>query len=154
MPGRETRVFRPGRQLEFCYPTTRNVKRMPDAPRRRRELRIEAVRDLLNEPLTASEFLQFPYLNRSRWLASGIDETIGEHRSFYLGSSDEYASPGVLRLVTWCNEEKKITDIICREFYPTISDRKLMIRLLKRWDEIPHGDEELRVTSCDMRILT
>lgn len=144
----------PGEYLEISYPVDTHVRRFDVVPRRRRHITIHRVRDLVSDPLTVEEFLRRPFVRRSRWLAFAKDNELEQWRQFYLGSTEEFASPGNLRLALYEPGGSRPKEILGREFRPTVFDRKLMMRLLRRWNHQDHGDLQLRICCDDLRLVS
>ena len=144
----------PGTFLEFSYPTRTHVREFPAAPRRRRKLAVHRVRDLVREPLTVDEFLRRPFTMRSRWLVIGQDADLGQWRQFYLGSAEEFRSPGGLRVALYEPRGTRPREILTREFAPTVADRKAMVRTLMQWSEKDYGKYQLRICCDDLRLVS
>ena len=146
-------MIEPGTHLRIHYPTQTHVRHFFDAPRELRSITVRNVRDLVRQPLTPDEFLQRPFVMRSRWLVKGYDNILHQWRQFYLGSSEEFAAPGSLRLALYEPSSTKPAELLGREFNPTVFDRKLMIRLIRRWHSRVEGELQLRVCCDDLRII-
>ena len=146
-------MIAPGSKIEIHYPTSTHVRWLGQVPRTRREIEVVRVRDLLSEPLTLDEFLRRPFVHRSRWLALAKDYGLREWRQFYVGSSQEFQAPGTMRLAIYQPGEGKPSQLLGREFLPTVHDRKLMIRLIRRWKSQDHGELQLRVCCDDLRLI-
>ncbi|MGB7326176.1 MAG: hypothetical protein WBD31_14985 [Rubripirellula sp.] len=146
-------MVEPGSYLEFSYPTNRHVRNFEAVPRRLRKIEVKRVRDLVHDPLTINEFARRPYVMRSRWLVTGIDLDVGEWRQFYLGSSDEYRAPGNLRIALYRPGDTMPHEILGREFLPTVLDRRVMLRLIRRWHDRDLGQMHLRICCDNFRIV-
>ncbi|MEO1529546.1 MAG: hypothetical protein AAFX06_29330 [Planctomycetota bacterium] len=143
----------PGTQITLTYPIQTHVAKIRHSPRQLRKLRIEKIRDLLAEPLTADEFMRRPFTNRSRWLALARDQQSGKWRQFYLGSADEFRSPATLQLLVVDPAGEGVVCTIGRLFEPNVRDRQLIVRLIERWNNQDHGDYELRIACADVRLV-
>ncbi|QDT07960.1 hypothetical protein K227x_63900 [Rubripirellula lacrimiformis] len=146
-------MVEPGTYLEFSYPINRHVRLFEVVPRRLRKIEVKRVRDLVREPLTINEFARRPYVMRSRWLIAGIDLDVGQWRQFYLGSSDEFRAPGNLRIALYRPGDTCPTEILGREFLPTVFDRRVMLRLIRRWNDRDLGQMDLRIVCDNFRIV-
>ncbi|MFG0261003.1 MAG: hypothetical protein ACF788_01235 [Novipirellula sp. JB048] len=156
-------MFERGREITLAYPQSTHVLRVASAPRRERNLIVHSVRDLVESPLTPSEFLRRPYVARSRWLVKCWDQELQEFRQFYPGSTREFAAPGTLRLALYQPGEARPREFIGHQFEPSVIDRREMVRLVVRWmadrerdrreglDE--HAATELRIVASDMRLI-
>lgn len=140
--------------MDIHYPVHTHVRLFEASPRKLRHIQVCRVQDLVRQPLTIDEFLHRPFLMRSRWLAKAWDAELKAWRQFYLGSSQEYAAPGQLRLALYELGGTWPVELLGREFNPNVYDRKLMMRLFRRWSEKNHRSLELRVLCDDMRIVT
>ena len=86
----------------------------------------------------------------SRYLLFGV---VGNHyRKFYAGVSEEFYCDSPLRLGLYGTEPRPL-DIVGREFHNDPRERKLMMRLLERWQGKSFGDRELRVFADDFRLV-
>ncbi len=143
----------PEQYLELTYPANTHVREFENARRQLRKLTIRRIRDLTRDPLTINEFLRRPYTMRSRWLIRAFDHDLKSWRQFYLGSSTEFAAPGQLRIAFYRPDGTSMEKLLGREFNPTVRDRKLMMRLLRRWANKDHGDLQLRISCDDLRLF-
>lgn len=145
-------MFSRGDEVEISYPVRTHVRLWRPDETRRRQLIIHDVRDLLADPLSVEDFLRRPYLLRSRWLAKAFEPEPGRWRQFYLGSSKEYAAPGVLRVGLYEPGEIKPVRVYGRDFQPTLEDRRALVKALRQWSRHDFGEAKLRVFASDLRI--
>ncbi len=111
------------------------------------------MRDLVENLLTPAEFLRRPMTKRSRWLITGFDEEIGCNRQFYLGSSAEYRSPGLLRVALYEPGGRRPAYAISRPFGETRAERTLMATAVASWSQRDLEDLELRIYDDDLKLL-
>lgn len=142
----------PETRLRIRYPATNHVGF--DPPLLRRAVLVRRVRDLVREPLSIEEFLRRPFIRRSRWLLSGVDEESGKCRQFYLGSSLEFRSPGLVRVALYEPAGNRPYEILTRGFEPTPEDRKKLMRVLRAWSAKDVGELQICVYSDDMRLVS
>jgi len=147
-------MFESGTYLEISYPVSTHVRHLPEVPRRVRKITVRHARDLVRYPLTVNEFLRRPFVARSRWLISAWDNDIRQFRQFYLGSTDEFFAPGRLRLALYEPDGFVPKQIICREFQPTVVDRRNLIRLVRDWNQADHEGLVLRILADDFRVVS
>ncbi len=140
-----------GQRVEFSYPVCNTILKISDYQRRRVEVR--SVRDLVREPLTPAEFLRRPFLHRSRWMITGVETDTGRWRRFYLGASQEFFSPGVLRIGLYAPGEIKPRCLLGPEFQPTLSHRRQLMRILAMLLEQEMDDLYVRVLAADLRLM-
>lgn len=145
-------MIEPRTKLTIHYPTQANVRL--DCPMRPRNITVSSVRDLVADPLTAAEFCARPYVRRSRWLARAFDHDLNEWRNFYLGCTAEFAAPSVMRAGIFDSESGKLLRLVSRQFEPTVSDRRLLRRMLTVWEKDIGEGERLGVFATDMRLIT
>jgi hypothetical protein len=143
-----------GREITLHYPTTTHVRHTFDAAVKRRRIMIESIRDLVQDPLTMAEFLERPYVRRSRLLASAIDCDTGERRKFYLGNCAESFVPSQLKVGLYDPGATRPSEILFRPIEPTVHDRQLLIRALRIWSETRGCDVSgLRIFADDLRLV-
>jgi hypothetical protein len=142
-------MFDTGQYVELVYPTVTNVLHIHDAPRKLRQLRVHRVRDLLRQPLTVAEFARRPYVARSRWLVLATEQAGKPPKQFYVGSSDNYRAPDVLRLGLY--DEEGLAMLIGRQFEPTLTDRGALLRLAMR-EADKHDGYTLGIFAGDLRL--
>lgn len=145
-------MFSPGQQIELLYPVSTDVSQIESAARKLRQLYVHRVRDLVEEPLSISEFIRRPYVARSRWLvlASEVD---GERpKQFYVGTADNYRAPGSLQLALYRTDDKRPHALISRQFEPTVRDRLALLKLLQRIADCK-TDVEPKIVATDTRVL-
>lgn len=141
----------PGDRLSIAYPDSTVVESNPIY--QTREIRVISVRDLHAVPLTPAEYLRRPLVRRSRWLLSAWDLSAQDVRQFYLGSSRDSASPGLVRLALYEQDSPKPYHILDRVYRETRRDRMVLAKMLAR-EVIPHQTEsglQLRVIAHDVR---
>lgn len=126
--------IQPGDRLQIAYPKTTDVRRIRTSRRVKRSIVIQDVRDLSTKPLTATEFLRRPYCHRGRWLVRATDVRKRKDRKFYLGVTQEFASPALLRIGVVAHGEAEPTTHIGGYFTSDQADRDLMVRLINRWN--------------------
>lgn len=139
-----------GKTLRLTYPQSTHLLATVKT-RRVRTLTVHKVVDLVTNPLTVDEFLNRPFIRRSRFRIRAFDHTKRKHRQFYLGSSVEFSAPGNLRIALYRPDKATPHQILFREFAPTPDDRRMMIRLLRRGIDIPEG-MQLRICCDDFSI--
>lgn len=71
-----------GEVIEFLYPKKNHFGTR--AVLRKRRVKVEAVRDLTEEPLELADIVRRPLVRRGMVLVTGIDQEKKERRSFYL----------------------------------------------------------------------
>ncbi len=143
-------IIEPGATIELTYPDVTLVEALAQFHRRR--IRVHSIRDLVANPLTPHEYLRRPKLRRSRWLICGYDLERLAWRKFYVGSSREYAAPGMLRVALYRPGESRPADVISREFGPTARERLILARVLLKWYERDLGPLQLRVIADDLAV--
>lgn len=136
-------MYAPDTQIELTYPESTQVESKTTF--RKRRIQIREVRDLIRQPLTPEEYLRRPLTHRSRYLLTAFDRDCEQWRQFYLGSSQEHATNGRLRIALYRAGAAEPTKIISRSFEPTRRDRIMLARTLKELREKSHGGLELRV---------
>lgn len=142
-------MIEPGQRLNFHYPTNTNVESIYEL--RHRSVIIEYIRDLVADPLTPAEYLRKPMVRRSRCLIQTRDQETGQWRKFYLGTSQEYHTPGLLRLGLYEPGCAKPWRIISGQYEQTRQDRILLSKLIQRIIVQDLGELELRVIADDLR---
>lgn len=147
-------MVEPGTLIEFHYPVTTHVRWLGEAPQTIRYVLVKRVRDLVVEPLTLREYLQRPFVIRSRWLITGVDQCCQRYRQFYLGCSPEFSSPSQLRIALYSAESARPQRILHRPFEPTLRDRKELMRLAESLrDNDTQADLQLRIFADDLRLV-
>lgn len=136
-----------GKEVELTYPISTHLRFYRPDEMRRREIRILTVRDLVTDPLTLAEFNRRPWLMRSRWLARAFEPATGQYRQFYVGSSQEYQSPGVLRVAIYEHGAMRPDRFLGRAFKPTIEDRRVLIAAIREWSKHRHTLGSLRIVA-------
>jgi hypothetical protein len=145
-------MFEIGECIEFSYPTSTDVKSIESATRRLRRVQVKKIRDLVRDPLTTEEFIQRPFVSRSRWLIRGLDLDLQVWRQFYLGSTLEFAAPGSLRLAWYETGGTKPLEFVGGDFEPSVIERRRLMRVLQKLNEKQHiQGKELRVVATDLR---
>lgn len=124
-------LITPSTKLEFSYPNSTNIGTTQTY--QKREIQIQFVRDLVNEPLTPIEFFNRPMLMRSRFLISAMDLGLNKPRQFYMGNSLEYETDGSLLIGIYANQGQPPIDIVDLEFGPTKRERIVLANVLRRW---------------------
>lgn len=145
-------MFEPGSKIELVYPTITHVLRVYSAPCKLRQLYVHRVRDLVAEPLTVAEFMRRPYVARSRWLILASEWAGEPPRQFYVGSSDNYRAPGMLRLALYEPGQDRPASLLGRQFEPTVADRRALLKLAMR-EADKHEGFELRITAVDLKLF-
>jgi hypothetical protein len=148
--------LQPGSQLTIHYPRIRHILYCDRSPMVARSIIVREVVDLVEKPLTPEEFLRRPYLRRGRWLVKAI-ESIGQKqrfRQFYLANSAEFRRHGGMRLALYEPGKRLPVEIISEEFLPTVVERKMLIRLVKKLKDADFGGLQLRIVADDFRILS
>jgi len=146
-------MFSRGDEVEISYPVRTHVRLWRPDETRRRQLIIHDIRDLLTEPLSVQDFMRRPYLLRSRWLAKAFEPSHRRWRQFYLGSSREYAAPGILQVGLYEPGATKPSKVFGRQFQPTPEDRRLLVKALRQWSRHDFGEAELRILANDLRVI-
>lgn len=134
--------------IKLYYPRQNIVGKSPDW-----QLRLFScwsVRDLVTHPLTPEEYLTRPLIRRSRFLLNGQD-SLGQWRKFYQGSSRENWNEADLRLALYRNQKR--VRLLTRPFEPTVRDRILLARVVGRWSSYDFDDMQLRITCDDLRVV-
>jgi hypothetical protein len=141
-----------GKEVEISYPISTHLRFFDPDQSERRSIRILSVRDLLTDPLTLAEFNRRPWLMRSRWLATAFEPSRGQYRQFYVGSSREYRSPGVLRVAIYEHGSTRPDKFLGRAFQPTIEDRRVLIAAIREWSKHRHVLGSLRIVADGLGI--
>lgn len=144
-------MLEPGSKIELTYPTQTLVESLEHL--RRRRIHVVRVRDLVADPLTPAEFLRRPLTQRSRWLITGFDDASQEYRQFYLGSSLEYRSPGVLKIALYEPGGHRPAYAISRPFGPSKRDRIRMAQIVASLSQRHIEELELRIYADDLQIF-
>ncbi len=121
-------MLSPGQVVTLTYPDSTLIESV--AVLRDRHVRVIKIRDLVAHPLTPAEYLRRPLIRRSRYLITAWDHTTQSVRQFYLGSSREFASEGLLRVALYRPGDRLPYDVIGRAFGPTRLERRLLRRCL------------------------
>lgn len=141
-----------GKEVAITYPRCTHVRLWNPADVERREILVHSVRDLVTDPLSLAEFMRRPWLSRSRWLVKAFEPSRNQWRQFYLGSSSEFQSPGVLRVGLYENGATRPSKIYGRPFQPTPEDRRVLIAAVKEWGKHEFREASLRIFADDLRI--
>jgi len=144
-------MFTPGTEIEISYPESTLIDAVSKL--RRRRIHVTKIRDLVAEPLTPQEFLARPFIRRSRWLISGIDLDSHQRRQFYLGSSAEHESPGILRVGLYAPGDRRPRWPFPLQFTETRRDRLMLAKAIDAWLSRDLADLSLRVFVDDFRIV-
>lgn len=144
-------MIEPGKRLELTYPDRTLVDSLDHL--RRRNIQVVRTRDLISHPLEPAEFLRRPLTFRSRWLITGFDQDLGQFRQFYLGSSVEYRSAGVLKVALYERGANRPAYAISRPFGPSRRERILMAKAVASWSQRDLEDLDLRIYCDDMRLV-
>lgn len=144
--------FDPGTEVEISYPESTHVHHWRPDRVQRREIVIHGVRDLVTDPLTVAEFMRRPFLLRSRWLVRAFEPRRNHWRQFYLGSTREFALPGLLRVGLFEPGADRPTWLHDRQFGATVADRRALVELLKQWGRIDFGQARLGIFADDPEI--
>ena len=140
-----------GSRIELSYPDSTLVESLTRL--RRRRVRVCGVRDLLREPLTPEEFCRRPFIRRSRWLVTGYDLDRRQYRQFYLGSSGEYRSRGLLRVALYEPGADRPAWPFPRAFGDTRAERALLVHALREWSRRDLADLQLRIYADDLAVF-
>lgn len=153
-PGR-AKMLKNLQTIRIHYPNETRIDLIDDSIRQKLDLTVVSVRDLVRKPLTAAEFLADPFARQSRWMITAIDLFSDDQtpKNYYLGASDEYASPGCIRLALYEPGDTTPAVILCREINPTMADRMELIRTVTDWNEEDHPGFELRIVADDLRVV-
>jgi hypothetical protein len=140
-----------GTELTIHYPTITHVRHLVEAPRKPRRIIVRSIRDMVAVPLTIKEYLQRPFVARSRYLVFAHEVDTSSFRQFYLGSSQEFASPGMLR-IGYSERKPSQPRFIARPFGATLQERKLLMRYISQrpveeWESLRIFVDDLRVVS-------
>lgn len=141
-----------GKEIAITYPRCTHVRLWQPGDEQRREIVIHSIRDLVTDPLSLAEFMRRPWLIRSRHLIKAYEPTTNQWRQFYLGSSREYQSPGILRIGLYEPGAARPVKIYGRPFQATPEDRRILIQTVKDWSKLDFGDANLRVFADDLRV--
>lgn len=145
-------MYEPGERVVLKYPKVNHVAFAPEYVER--SVCIYRIRDLVSEPLSIEEYCRRPYVRRSRWMLSGVDQANGEWRQFYAGSILGRESPGLLRVGLFIPGEKAPWRILTDPIGPTPQERTALARWLRRWSmEKKLGDFKLGVFCDDLRLV-
>ncbi|TWU37227.1 hypothetical protein [Novipirellula artificiosorum] len=144
-------MFERNDRIEFHYPITTHVRYFTSQiAMRPRRLVVYQLRDLVAEPLTPIEYLNRPYVRRSRWLVRGTETGKDHPQQFYLGCSPEFRAPSQLRVALYRPDAIRPSKLLLRPFGPTVHDRDA----LRRWIHRHHDDDfdglELRIFADDL----
>jgi len=145
-------TFEPGTEVEISYPESTHVLHWRPDRCRRRDIIIHHVRDLVTDPLTVAEFMRRPFLLRSRWLVRALEPQRNQWRQFYLGSTREFALPGLLRVGLFEPQAERPSWLHDRRFGATLSDRRALVELVKHWGRIDFGQAKLGIFADDPEI--
>ncbi|MEL7337648.1 MAG: hypothetical protein AAFN70_15760 [Planctomycetota bacterium] len=111
------------------------------------------MRDLVAKPLTIADFRKRPYILRSRWLVYAWEEKTRKELKFYLGSSDEFESPGTLAVAKLDSTTPRPNlSIVGDIFDETIQARKEMLRMIEELEAKDRLDR-YGIIAPDMRLL-
>lgn len=143
-----------GDELCIDYPKTTDLRIYRSSPLSQRRLIVHSIRDLVRDPLSVDEFLRRPYILRSRYLIRGVDSVTGQYRQFYLGSSEQFRSAGVLRIGLYLPDANRADRLLARGFQPTLKDRAMLATLLREWQAMDFGDSTLRIFADDLRLVS
>jgi len=145
-------MFSISERIELDYPLDTNVLRVSASEWRRRYLRVLRVRDLIKEPLTVSEFLDRPLLERSRWLITAKDVHTGTVRRYYPGTARNINLVGSLQLALYEPDGTMPAKFLTKPFGATYEERMILARLAKSFEpQTPRG-LLLRVTSHELKL--
>jgi hypothetical protein len=144
-------MYTPGSRIELSYPESTLIDAVTRL--RRRRIEVNHVRDLVCDPLTPEEFLRRPLIRRSRWLVTGIDLETMRVRQFYLGSSKQHRSSGILRVGLYAPGDRRPSWPFPLEFNESRRDRELLARAIETWSTRELGELSLRVYAHDFRII-
>jgi hypothetical protein len=142
--------FCQGKEIEFSYPVSTHVRFFRPDQYRDRQIVVHDVRDLVTDPLTLEEFSRRPWLMRSRYLVRAYEPDRGKWRQFYVGSSRQWQSPGMLRVGLYEHGATRPDRIFGRAFAPTIEDRRVMIAAIREWSKHHFVCGSLRVFVDDL----
>ena len=141
----------PDTQLDIHYPDRTLIEKCSELKLRR--IHVTRVRDLVADPLSPAEYLRRPMIRRSRWLVHAFDETNQAWRKFYLGSTQEFESPGSLRLALYEPETSRPYRILTRPFGDTHRDRRILAKVVADLNKQDHGELMLRILADDFRLV-
>jgi len=139
-----------GKEVEISYPVSTHVRFYRPDRIRHREIVIHDVRDLVTDPLSLAEFMRRPWIMRSRYLVRAHEPHRDKWRQFYIGSSTEYRSPGILRVGMYEHGSTRPDRIYGRAFAPTIADRRVLIAAVREWSKHDFTFGSLRVFVDDL----
>ena len=145
-------MIEPQTQLTIHYPISSHIRNK--WAMRSRHITVASVRDLVKQPLTAGEFMRRPYIHRSRWLAKAWDIELSAWRQFYLGTSEEFAAPGVLRAGAFDSETQRLIRLIGREYQPTMLDRRALMRSIDKFQMRLSESETLGIFAPDLQFVS
>lgn len=140
-----------GRRVVISYPAPNHVLFPPAFAQR--AITIYDVRDLVEKPLTLEEYLERPYIRRTRWLVRGVDECTGKWRNFYLGATREYEAPATVRIGLYEPLATRPYKILPKVFEPTRSDRRLLYQFARRIQHEAFGDLKPCLFSDDLKLF-
>jgi hypothetical protein len=142
-----------GSIIEFHYPRTSHILHADRCEKTLRRVLVRSVRDLVREPLTPDDFLRRPFILRSRWMIRGFDLDRRRERSFYLGSSIEFAAPNELRIGEYAPDHHWPDAVLFRPIAATLDDRRVLMRALQTWRANDYGGRDLRIYADDLRLI-
>lgn len=145
-------MFQVGTILEIDYPVSNRIGAKTEFTRR--SIRIDRVRDLLEDPLSVEEYLRRPFVRRSRWLVAGLDRRLGFRRCFYLGSSRQLWTESGLRVGLYEPGMSRPFWIIGPLFRPTMEDQQALCKSLQVWKECDMGELQMRIYCDDLKVYS
>lgn len=147
-------MLKVGKTLDIHYPVTTHIRFLSggNVAYRKRTIVIKRIRDLVTHPLTPEEFLQRPYVSRSRWLILGWEPHLQQYRQFYLGNALEFSAPRHLYLGLYEPGCLRPAQILYRPVGPTMTDRKALVRAIEKIRAFDFDSAHLRIFASDMAV--
>lgn len=146
-------MFKHGQRIEFHYPRSTHLRFWHPSDVAIRRVIVHSVRDLLAEPLSTKDFLRRPFLMRSRYLIKAYEPDYHRWRRFYAGSSQEYWSPGSLRVGIYLPGESKPCELLGRPFESTPDDRRRLLQAIREWSKHDLGDAQIGIFADDLKLI-
>jgi hypothetical protein len=103
----------------------------------KRKIEIESVRSIADEPLSLQSFLMRPFLRRGVHLIEGREN--GERRRFYKECCKDEQDAGLQYVLVDDDEPNEFVEPFSRVFWPTLTDRRIMLATLDSYEPLPLG---------------
>lgn len=142
-------LFRVGDSINLDLPIFPDV-RIRSQEYESHRIKVESIRDIFSRPLSVNQLLARPFLMRSRWQICGKFED-GRIRRFYLGTSRQQQTSGLLHVGIYERGESQPCKIIGRPFDSSKKDRELLVKALNAWKVYKLRFAKLRVFAIDQQ---